>query len=82
MKGTPKFFGKALVGTKGQIVIPAEARKALNIHPGDSVMIISGPPHHEKMISLIPEAEFNKFLALLEGHLTSMKKEVFEKAKG
>lgn len=82
MKGTPKFFGKALVGTKGQIVIPAEARKALKINPGDSVMIISGPPSHEKMISLIPEGEFNKFLALLEGHLTSMKKEVSEKAKG
>jgi len=82
MKGTPKFFGKALVGTKGQIVIPAEARKALQIKPGDSVMIISGPPHHEKMISLMPESEFNKFLALLEGHLTSMKKEVSEKVKG
>lgn len=82
MKGSPKFFGKALVGTKGQIVIPAEARKALNINPGDSVMIISGPPHHEKMISLIPENEFNKFLKLLEGHLTSMKKEVSKKTRG
>ncbi|MFH2138747.1 MAG: AbrB/MazE/SpoVT family DNA-binding domain-containing protein [Candidatus Omnitrophota bacterium] len=81
MKGSPKFFGKALVGTKGQIVIPAEARKALGIKSGDSVVIISGPPHHEKVISLIPEKEFNKFLGLLEGHLTTMKKEIKKKNK-
>ena len=81
MKGSPKFFGKALMGTKGQIVIPAEARKALNIKPGDSVMVISGPPHHKKMISLIPEEEFNSFLKLLEGHLSTMKKEISKKNK-
>ncbi len=74
-KGSPKFYGKAPVGTKGQIVIPAEARKMLDLKPGDNVIIISGPPHRKKMISLIPEAEFNKFLKLLEGHLTSIKKE-------
>jgi len=79
MKGTPKLFGKATIGTKGQIVIPVEARKALNLNPGDNVMIISGPPHHKKMISIIPEIEFNQFLRLLEVHLTSMKREVSEK---
>ena len=71
----PKFFGKALVGTKGQIVIPAEARKELGIKPGDSVMIVSGPPHN-KSINIIPEDEFNKFLIFLEGHLSMMKKEI------
>jgi AbrB family looped-hinge helix DNA binding protein len=81
MKGSPKFFGKALVGSKGQIVIPVEARKALEIKPGDNVMIISGPPHHKKMISIIPEGEFNEFLKLLEGHLSLMKKEVSKKSK-
>lgn len=80
MRGTPKFFGKATVGTKGQIVIPVEARRALEIEPGDNVMIISGPPHH-KMISLIPEDKFNKFLKFLEGHLTKMKKEISKKTK-
>ena len=81
MRGSPKFFGKAPVGTKGQIVIPVEARNELGIKPGDNVMIISGPPHH-KMISLIPEDEFNKFLKFLEGHLTTMKKEISKKNKG
>ncbi len=76
MGEAPKFFGKAPVGAKGQIVIPVEARKMLGIKAGDSVMIIAGPPHHKKMLSVIPEGEFNKFLDLLEGHLASMKKSI------
>ncbi len=74
-----KFFGKVPVGTKGQIVIPLEARKAMQIKPGDSVMVISGPPHHAKMISIVPEEEFNKFLKLFENHLNSMKEEISKK---
>ncbi|MFA5089996.1 MAG: AbrB/MazE/SpoVT family DNA-binding domain-containing protein [Candidatus Omnitrophota bacterium] len=74
MSNFPKFYGKVPVGTKGQIVIPAEARKAMNINPGDNVIIISGPPHHEKMVSIIPEVEFNKFLKFFEEHVTSLRK--------
>ena len=71
-----KFYGKVPVGTKGQIVIPAEARKAMNINPGDSVMIISGPPHQDRMVSIVPEDEFNKFLKFFEEHITNLKKAV------
>ena len=81
MGKSPKFYGKAPVGTKGQIVIPAEAREVMGIKPGDSVMIISGPPHHERIISIMPEDEFNKFLSFMEEHLTSMKEEVSKKTK-
>jgi AbrB family looped-hinge helix DNA binding protein len=72
----PKFFGKVPVGTKGQIVIPAEARKAMNIKPGDNVMIISGPPDRERMISVLPEEEFGKFLKFFEEHVTNLRKAV------
>lgn len=72
--GFPKFYGKVPVGTKGQIVIPAEARKAIGIKPKDKVIIISGPPHHNKMISIIPEEEFNKFLRFFEDQVTNLKK--------
>jgi AbrB family looped-hinge helix DNA binding protein len=72
--GFPRFYGKVPVGTKGQIVIPAEARKAINIKPKDKVIIISGPPHHNKMISIIPEEEFNKFLRFFEDQVTNLKK--------
>jgi len=76
MGDCPKFFGKVPVGTKGQIVIPAEARKAMNIKPGDNVMIISGPPGRERIISVMPEEEFGKFLKFFEEHVASFKKAV------
>lgn len=72
----PKFYGKGSVGTKGQIVIPAEARKAMGIKPGDNVMMISGPPHHRKMITLIPEEEFSRFLKFFEDHIIELKKTI------
>ena len=34
------FLGSATVGTKGQIVIPADARSAMNVGEGDKVVRI------------------------------------------
>lgn len=36
-----KLYGSATVGTKGQIVIPAEAREEFNIKEGDKVVIFN-----------------------------------------
>jgi len=35
-----KLYGTATVGTKGQVVIPAEAREALSINPGDRLYVV------------------------------------------
>lgn len=35
-----KLFGTATVGTKGQVVIPAEAREAMGIEPGDRLYVV------------------------------------------
>ena len=37
------FYGSATVGAKGQIVIPADARKAMQISEGDKVVVLRGP---------------------------------------
>jgi AbrB family looped-hinge helix DNA binding protein len=37
------FYGSATVGAKGQIVIPADARAAMRIKPGDKVVVVRGP---------------------------------------
>ncbi|MEN6358413.1 MAG: AbrB/MazE/SpoVT family DNA-binding domain-containing protein [Armatimonadota bacterium] len=37
------FYGTATVGDRGQIVIPAEARKELDINPGDKVLVAKHP---------------------------------------
>ncbi|MHB1864542.1 MAG: hypothetical protein ACYCPS_00020 [Candidatus Saccharimonadales bacterium] len=36
-----KFFGTATIGTKGQMVIPTEARKYLDLHEGDKIVVVS-----------------------------------------
>ena len=41
------YFGSTVVGEKGQIVVPAEARRALGLEPGDKVMVFGEPYHGE-----------------------------------
>ena len=44
------FYCSATVGDRGQIVIPAEARQELGIHPGDKVLIMRHPIHKGLMV--------------------------------
>ncbi len=36
------IYGTVKVGDRGQVVIPAEARKDLNIQPGDLLLVMAG----------------------------------------
>lgn len=38
-----KLYGTATVGTKGQVVIPAEARAELGISSGDRLYVVGSP---------------------------------------
>jgi len=40
------------------------------------VIIISGQPHHDKIISIVPENEFTEFLKFFEEHVANLKKAV------
>ena len=35
-----KFYGTTTMGARGQVVIPAEARKDLGLSPGDQLMVM------------------------------------------
>lgn len=35
-----KMYGTTTMGARGQVVIPAQARKDLNIKPGDQLMVM------------------------------------------
>jgi AbrB family looped-hinge helix DNA binding protein len=61
---TKHIFGFVKVGEKGQIVIPAEARKMFNIHPGDSLVLLGD----EKEGLAIPtkEVAVQAFTSLLQ----------------
>lgn len=37
------FYGTATVGERGQIVVPADARKKYDINPGDKVLVMGHP---------------------------------------
>ena len=39
----PTFYGATTIGERGQVVIPAEARKDLDLTPGTKVMVFGGP---------------------------------------
>lgn len=41
-KRDTRFYGTAKVGDRGQVVIPAEARKELDIKPGDLLFVMAG----------------------------------------
>ena len=40
---TKKLYGTATVGTKGQVVIPADAREELGIETGDRLYVVGSP---------------------------------------
>ena len=49
-----KLYGTATVGSKGQIVIPADAREDLNLQPGDK-LYIAGSPEKQVLFCLKEE---------------------------
>ena len=57
-KGT-HMFGMVKVGDKGQIVIPAKARKVFDIKPGDSLIVLGD---EEQGIAIIKEKALMKML--------------------
>lgn len=55
-----KTYGAVTVGERGQLVIPVELRKALNIKAGEQLVVFA--KLDKKVISLMPEKDFSKFL--------------------
>lgn len=51
MPGNKKLYGTATVGSKGQVVIPADAREELNIQPGDRLYVM-GSMHGNGLVLL------------------------------
>ncbi len=54
---THQIYDTATVNEKGQIVIPADARKDLGIAPGDKLVVIGG---HHKALCLVHADVFEK----------------------
>jgi len=68
----PRVFGSSVVSPRGQIVIPANARKELGINSGDT-LLVCGPPHGQGLLLLKADA-VEKILSTLSEQLSSFEK--------
>lgn len=62
-----RLYGTATVGTKGQVVIPADAREQLDIQPGDRLYVIGSAK--SKVVGFIKEEQVEQFIEKLSAHL-------------
>ena len=81
MKDSPEVYGTVTVGQRGQVVIPMKARKALKIRQGNQLIVMSGPPGKEDIISFIPVGRISDFLKHFEDRIQALKKELSKQLK-
>lgn len=80
MKEGVTLYGTATVGTKGQIVIPAEARESMNMQPGDKVMII-GHPKKRAILGVCTEESLQDLINHLDKKLDTLRTAVDASSK-
>ncbi len=68
----PRIFGSAVVSPRGQVVIPASARKELGIVPGET-LLVCGSPHGQGLILLKIKA-VEQMLAMASERLSTFEK--------
>lgn len=71
LMGDRRLYGTATVGTKGQIVIPADAREELNIKPGDRMYVMNAM--HGSGIVLLKEEMLESFVQQMTEHIESFR---------
>ena len=64
------LLGIATLNEKGQVVIPAEARASVDLHPGDKLLVIAGP--HQNGLMLIKPSSLENAAKKLNEQLTNM----------
>ena len=61
-----KFFGTGTIGERGQVVVPAKAREALNIKSGEEFIFFS----QGKIIHMVKANELEKILKAISQKFT------------
>ena len=72
-----RTYGPVTVGERGQLVIPAELRKALKIKTGDQLMVFA--KLDKRVISLMPSKDFSQFLHRAAKVISSLESKVSKK---
>lgn len=74
----PTFYGTATIGTKGQIVIPADAREHLDLQPGDKVVVFG--IKERGMVGMCKLESVEQLFAQMSAHLEHIR-HVIDKSK-
>ena len=66
MQKLDKLYGTTTLGARGQVVIPAEARKDLALRPGDQLIVVG---KFGKVIALLKSDQLTEFIDLIMDHV-------------
>lgn len=66
-----KLYGTATVGTKGQVVIPADAREELGIASGDRLYVVGS--NQKKWVGFIKEDELRELIEHITDNVENYK---------
>jgi AbrB family looped-hinge helix DNA binding protein len=66
-----KFLGITTMGEKGQIVIPAEARGAMDLRKGEKLIVMNA---HEHTLVIMKATRFEAMASHVTKHLDSVRK--------
>lgn len=75
--GNKKLYGTATVGSKGQVVIPVDAREELNLQPGDRLYVVGA---HSSGVVFLKEEALEKLVAHMSEQIEGMR-ELVDKNK-
>jgi|GEM_PF-734610 AbrB family looped-hinge helix DNA binding protein len=64
------FFGAVTVGERGQVVIPAAARKRFHIEPGDKLLMMGDP--HKRSLMLFKLDTLREFMTMFQESIAQM----------
>ncbi|UCG54871.1 MAG: AbrB/MazE/SpoVT family DNA-binding domain-containing protein [Dehalococcoidia bacterium] len=70
----PVFYGSTTVGERGQVVIPAEARKDMEITPSTKLLVMGGP--HKNVLILAKAEYLTAFMSKITDMLDQFKEQV------
>ena len=62
-----KLYGTTKIGARGQVVIPAQARKDLGLKAGESLLVIG---KHGKALGLVRAQDMEEMLRMLMSKIT------------
>lgn len=74
-----KLYGTATVGTKGQVVIPADARDELGIETGDRLYVVGSC--QRKWVGFIKEDELRELIEQITDNVENYK-QILDTNKG